>query len=121
MDTTRQIIGFIVAYICIFGVAAALAGVFENDMQVGVTGSIATIGNIGPGYGAVGPMASFGTLTVPTKILFFFTMWIGRLEVMTVLILFHPDLLHTLFRQTILRRRGGPGLLPPILRERKRK
>ena len=39
------------------------------------------------------------------KLLFIFNMWVGRLEVMTVLILFHPDLLRTLLRQLVFGRR----------------
>ena len=48
---------------------------------------------------------TFGNLATGTKLILFFNMWIGRLEVMTVLILFHPDLLRTVLRQTLLRRR----------------
>jgi trk system potassium uptake protein TrkH len=105
VETTRQITGFLVAYLCIFGIVAAAVAIIENDMTVGLTGSIVTLGNIGPGYGAIGPMETFGNLATGTKLILFFNMWIGRLEVMTVLILFHPDLLRTLLRQTLLRRR----------------
>jgi len=104
-ETTRQITGFLVAYLCIFGLVAAAVAIIENDMTIGLTGSIVTLGNIGPGYGAVGPMETFGNLATSTKLILFFNMWIGRLEVMTVLILFHPDLLRTVLRQTLLRRR----------------
>ena len=96
-DTTRQLIGFLVAYITIFGIVALLTGVIENDFQTGLTGSIATLGNIGPGFGPLGPMETYSGLHVMTKILFIFNMWVGRLEVMTVLVLLHPEVLRTLF------------------------
>ena len=98
-DTTRQLVGFIVAYFTIFGVVALIAGIIENDFRIGFTGSIVTIGNIGPGFGALGPMESFRHLAVPTKLLFIFNMWVGRLEVMSVLVLLHPELLGALFRR----------------------
>ena len=91
--------GFFIAYLAIFAVVAVAVGVLENSMSVGVTGSIVTIGNIGPGFGQIGPMETFAGLRSITKIIFIFAMWIGRLEVMTVLILLHPDVLRTLFQR----------------------
>jgi len=98
-DTTRQLVGFIVAYFTIFGVVALITGVIEDDFRIGFTGSIVTIGNIGPGFGAIGPMETFRHLAVPTKLLFIFNMWVGRLEVMSVLVLLHPEVLGALFRR----------------------
>ena len=63
-----------------------------------MTGSIVTLGNIGPGFGAIGPMESFGALSPLSKLLFIFAMWVGRLEVMTVLVLLHPEVIRTAFR-----------------------
>jgi len=96
-ETLRQIVGFLVAYFTVFGVVTVLAGILENDFRVGITGAIATLGNIGPGLGRLGPMESFATLGAPTKVLFTLAMWIGRLEVMTVFVLFQADALRTLF------------------------
>lgn len=96
-DTTRQLIGFLVAYITIFGVVALITGVIEGDFRIGFTGSIVTLGNIGPGFGPIGPMETFADLSVVTKLLFIFNMWVGRLEVMSVLVLLHPSVLRTFF------------------------
>jgi trk system potassium uptake protein TrkH len=98
-ETAGQIVGFIVAYFAIFATVAVLAGIIENDLMVGVTGSIVTLGNIGPGFGALGPMETFGDLHAITKVLFIFAMWVGRLEVMAVFVLFHPDLLRSIFQK----------------------
>jgi len=95
-DTTRQLVGFLVAYLTIFGVVALITGVIENDFRVGFTGSIVTLGNIGPGFGKIGPMETFADLTMASKLLFTFNMWVGRLEVMSVLVLLHPSVLRTL-------------------------
>jgi trk system potassium uptake protein TrkH len=97
-DTLRQIVGFLIAYVTIFALVAILVGVLENDLSVGMTGSIVTLGNIGPGFGAIGPMESFGPLSSLSKLLFIFAMWVGRLEVMTVLVLLHPEVIRTALR-----------------------
>ncbi|MHC5052465.1 MAG: TrkH family potassium uptake protein [Planctomycetota bacterium] len=97
-ETLRQIVGFLIAYVTIFALVAILVGVIENDISVGMTGSIVTLGNIGPGFGAIGPMESFGPLSPLTKLLFILAMWVGRLEVMTVLVLLHPEVIRTAIR-----------------------
>jgi trk system potassium uptake protein TrkH len=97
-ETTRQLVGFLVAYATVFGVVTIITGVIEDDFRIGFTGSIATLGNIGPGFGRIGPMETYAHLTTATKMLFIFNMWVGRLEVMTVLVLFQPEILRSLVR-----------------------
>ena len=60
---------------------------FGADIVTGFTAAIATLGNIGPGLATVGPMASYAHLHPVSKIVLTFAMWIGRLEVLTVLAL----------------------------------
>ena len=45
-------------------------------------------------------METFAGLTTFSKLMFILAMWVGRLEVMTVLVLLHPDVI----RATIARR-----------------
>lgn len=58
------------------------------DIVTGVTASAAALGNIGPGFAAVGPLASYGDLHPASKVLLIVTMWIGRLEIVAVLAFF---------------------------------
>ena len=60
-------------------------GFFSN-----FSASLACISNIGPGFEAVGPYASYATYSAFSKILLIFTMLLGRLEILPVLILFSP-------------------------------
>jgi trk system potassium uptake protein TrkH len=53
--------------------------------------AIATLGNVGPGFGPVGPMNSFLAFTPAAKLYMVFLMWIGRLEVLSVLVIFTPS------------------------------
>ena len=48
----------------------------------------ATIGNIGPGLGTIGPSLNWGHLTDLAKWLTCFCMLLGRLEIFTVIVLF---------------------------------
>ena len=55
-------------------------------------GATATaIGNVGPGFGANGPAASFSDIPAFVKIYMAILMIVGRLEIFTVLILFTPS------------------------------
>jgi len=87
---------FVALYIIIFAVASLmLAIVSYGDPSMGivtVTSAVATtLGNVGPGFGSVGPTLSFAEVHPLGKILLFFCMWIGRLEVITALVLLVPD------------------------------
>lgn len=50
----------------------------------------ATLHNIGPGYGVVGPTANYAHFAPWSKLLFVFLMMLGRLEMFSVLVLFVP-------------------------------
>ena len=52
--------------------------------------TIACLSNVGPGFEAVGAYSSFAGYSAFSKILLTFTMLIGRLEILPVLILFSP-------------------------------
>ncbi len=56
-----------------------------------LSGTLVVLGNIGPGFGTLGPMGSFVELPVPTKIFMCLLMVAGRLEVMTFLVVLTPS------------------------------
>jgi len=51
----------------------------------------ATLGNVGPGIGAVGPFDNFVQFSQFAKWILSFDMLLGRLEIWTVLALFIPE------------------------------
>ena len=51
---------------------------------------IATLGNVGPGVGVVGPMNSYEPFSDAAKLYMVFLMWIGRLEILSVLVILTP-------------------------------
>lgn len=72
----------------VFGTVLVL---FGADLITGYSAALACLGNIGPGFGPAGPMGSFAGFPVISKITLTFAMWIGRLEIVTVVALMHPD------------------------------
>ena len=58
-------------------------GFFSNFSAV-----VSCLSNIGPGFEAVGPYSSFANYSLFSKVLLTFTMMLGRLEILPVLILF---------------------------------
>jgi trk system potassium uptake protein TrkH len=52
---------------------------------------LACIGNVGPGFGQVGPLANFAAIPWEGKSVLAFLMLAGRLEIFTILVLFMPS------------------------------
>jgi trk system potassium uptake protein TrkH len=63
----------------------------EQNATIGFVGTAATIGNVGPGFGDIGPMASFGTLHWLSKTIFTADMIVGRLELIPFLAMLCPE------------------------------
>ncbi len=90
-QTMREVVVFMLFYILTFAVGAGIVIALGADLVTGISGTAALIGNVGPGFGTVGPMGHFGDLHPVSKIVLTLEMWIGRLEVLTVLVLFRPE------------------------------
>ena len=86
-EIMRNVLVFFLFYILMFALCAAVVIGFGADIVTGFTAAIATLGNIGPGLATVGPMSSYAHLHPVSKVVLTFAMWIGRLEVLTVLAL----------------------------------
>ena len=61
------------------------------DILTAVGASAASVGNIGTGLGGVGVTDNHGWIADPGLVVITFLMLVGRLEIYTVLLLFHPD------------------------------
>jgi trk system potassium uptake protein TrkH len=90
-DVMRGVLVFFLFYLLVFAVSTLVVSALGADILTALTASIACLGNIGPGLGAVGPMANFADLHPVSKITLTGAMWIGRLEVLTVLALLRPE------------------------------
>ena len=90
-DVLYQTLMFISFYFAILAFSAFLIAIVEKDTVVAITGAVSAVGNIGPGFGAIGPLESFEPLHWITKAIFIIDMYIGRLELIPVLVLFQRD------------------------------
>ncbi|HZI19376.1 MAG TPA: TrkH family potassium uptake protein [Pyrinomonadaceae bacterium] len=90
-DVMRAITTFMLLYLMTFSASTLVLVLLGLDLLSGITASIATLGNTGPGFGAVGPMANFADLHPASKLVLFVNMWVGRLEVLTVFIVFQRN------------------------------
>ncbi len=90
-DIMRSIFGFLSLYMLLYALCAvALAGM-GVDFVTAFGAVAATIGNIGPGFGAVGPVENFALIPAAGKWLLIWCMLLGRLEIYTVIILLVPE------------------------------
>ncbi len=91
-DVVARVVGFVVLYLllCLAGaLALAATGVV---LFTAIGGSVASVGNIGPAFADLGPTDNYGWLSSPGLAVLTFLMLVGRLEIYTVLLLFHPEL-----------------------------
>ena len=89
----RAVLTVVVLYLgghLLFGVALVLMGA---DLVTGFSAALACLGNIGPGFGPTGPMGNFSGFPSAGKLMLSAAMWLGRLEIVTVLALLHPHVL----------------------------
>jgi trk system potassium uptake protein TrkH len=90
-DVLANVLGFVILYALLFLAGAVAMALLGMDFLTALGASAATVGNIGPGLGQVGPTDNYGWMSDPALGILSFLMLVGRLEIYTVLLLFHPD------------------------------
>jgi trk system potassium uptake protein TrkH len=93
----RGIYAFTLLYLVLFFVSVIL--LFLDAARSGPSLSVleamsavaATLGNVGPGFGSVGPMGSYLDFSGTSKLFMVALMWLGRLEIFPVLVLLTPE------------------------------
>ncbi len=94
--TKNDVFSFIALYVFILFIVTLILSFdpANNNAQHGFftnfSASLACISNIGPGFEAVGPYASYANYSFFSKIILTLTMLLGRLEILPVMILFTP-------------------------------
>ncbi len=86
-----NILGFFLLYMTVYITGVIILTLGGQDLVTSVGATAATLGNIGPGLGLVGPSCNYAHLMDWEKWLLVMFMLIGRLEVFTVLVLFLPE------------------------------
>jgi trk system potassium uptake protein TrkH len=92
-EIVRAVAIFAILYVTIFALGSIV--LMWDVARVGLNLEIieaasavaAALGNVGPGFGLVGPMGTYAQLPETSKILLVFLMWAGRLELFPVIVL----------------------------------
>jgi trk system potassium uptake protein TrkH len=87
----QGVIVFFLFYMLTFAVCTVIVILMGADIITGISATAACLGNVGPGFNVVGPMANFADLHPVSRIALTAAMWIGRLEVLTVLVILRAE------------------------------
>lgn len=87
----RAILLFFVTYILLWILGSLTMAALGYDFLTSVSAVITCLSNVGPGLGnIVGPAGNFSSLKDPELYLLSLMMMMGRLEVLTVLVILTP-------------------------------
>ncbi|MCY1379388.1 Trk system potassium uptake protein TrkI [compost metagenome] len=90
-DTQRAIFLFFTTYILLWVLGSLGMGALGYDFITAMSAVITCLSNVGPGLGSlIGPAGNFSTLQDPELYLLSLMMLLGRLEVLTVLVILTP-------------------------------
>lgn len=89
-QTVHGVLAYFVLYMIFTGIAILIVSFDNKDFVTTVTSVIATMNNIGPGLGLVGPTWNFGDFSVISKLVMSMGMLVGRLEFYPILVLCSP-------------------------------
>jgi trk system potassium uptake protein TrkH len=90
-DIMRSVLGFLALYVGLFALGSVLLAGLGVDFTTAFTAVASALGNIGPGFGMVGPVENYAQIPILGKWLLIWCMLLGRLEIFTVIILVVPE------------------------------
>jgi trk system potassium uptake protein TrkH len=82
---------FIVNIFLVLGGGCFMVLVDDMDYVTGMSSVIATLMNIGPGFGAIGPSENYAHISAIGKWFLSWNMLVGRLEMFSALVVFYPS------------------------------
>ncbi|MBF0226865.1 MAG: TrkH family potassium uptake protein [Desulfobacterales bacterium] len=90
-DVLRSILGFLALYVFLFALCSLILASMKVDFVTSLTSVASCIGNVGPGFGLVGPCENYAQIPYFGKWLLIWCMLLGRLEIYTLIVLFVPE------------------------------
>ena len=79
---------FIVVYLAIVFISTLLLSALGIDNLSAFSGTVAAMGNVGPGLGTVGSMANYNHLSLAAKWILSIVMLLGRVEIYALFLIF---------------------------------
>ncbi len=90
-DVPMSVMSFLFLYAISFSLVAVALSLVGLDPITALSGAVTSISNVGPGLGSIiGPAGSFAPLPDSAKWILSLSMLLGRLEILTVLVMFSP-------------------------------
>ena len=89
-DAVYSITGLVFLYLVLLLVTTIYVATGGHDILTSLTTALATLGNIGPGFGGIGPAENYAFYQDYIKWFLSCIMMVGRLEVYTVLVILTP-------------------------------
>ena len=89
-DIMSNVLSFVVLYVGGVGLGTMIMFALGLDLVSAFSAAMASVGNIGPAFGSVGPAGNYADVPALGKWALSFLMMAGRLELFTVLILLAP-------------------------------
>ncbi|MCQ4628883.1 TrkH family potassium uptake protein [Shinella sp. CPCC 100929] len=90
-DLQRNVFLFFVTYLLLWATGSVAMTAMGYDLLTSASSVITALSNVGPGVGPiVGPAGNFSTISDPALYLLTIMMLLGRLEVLTVLVVLTP-------------------------------
>lgn len=96
-DIIRGTTAYLAIYVLIFVISLLIISLDKMDMVTNISATAATLNNIGPGLGAVGPTGNFDCYNGLSKAVFIINMLLGRLEIFPLLCIMFPSKSRKLF------------------------
>ena len=91
-STYESVMTFFFVYIITFACSALLLSFSGLDFLTCISASASAISNVGPGLGEIiGPEGNYSSLTNYSKLVLIITMFLGRLEMLTIFVLLLPS------------------------------
>jgi trk system potassium uptake protein TrkH len=91
-DVVSSVVAFFAFFFLCFTALSLVLMALNLDFLTSLSGALSAVANVGPGLGPIiGPAGNFSTLPDVAKWVLAFGMLLGRLELFTVLVLFHPQ------------------------------
>ena len=91
-STYESVMTFFFIYIITFASSALLLSFSGLDFLTCISAAASAISNVGPGLGEIiGPEGNYSSLTDYSKLILTLTMFLGRLEMLTIFVLFLPS------------------------------
>ncbi|MFG6568602.1 MULTISPECIES: TrkH family potassium uptake protein [Sulfitobacter] len=88
-DVLSSVMSFFMFFVVSLGLISVALSLTGLDFVTSVSGAAAALANIGPGLGEIiGPAGNFSSLNDTAKWILIIAMWIGRLELMAVYVMF---------------------------------